>query len=356
MDINEILEYHPFQESSLKREIALKNYLNKLTSVHYVQCGEDQKFLDAIAYNINEIKDVDRLPFLPVRVFKDYSLKSVEDSLIFKTMTSSGTTGQAVSKVFLDKLTSQLQSKALSKSVNSFIGNRRVPMLIIDSPSVLRDRNSFSARGAEILGFSIFGRERIFALNDDMSINYDLVEEFLSRNNGKRILLFGFTFMIWQHFVKEIQSRKFDISNGILFHGGGWKKLESEKVDDLFFKEALYKACGIREVHNYYGMVEQTGSIYIECEEGFMHSSSFNDVIVRNEHDLSVADYGTPGVIQVLSILPHSYPGHSLLTEDEGILYGRNDCKCGRGGAYFKVLGRLKNAEVRGCSDTYEKK
>jgi len=24
-------------------------------------------------------------------------------------------------------------------------------------------------------------------------------------------------------------------------------------------------------------------------------------------------------------------------------------------GKYFKVIGRIKNAEIRGCSDTYEK-
>jgi hypothetical protein len=57
-----------------------------------------------------------------------------------------------------------------------------------------------------------------------------------------------------------------------------------------------------------------------------------------------------------LSILPNSYPGHSLLTEDEGVLIGEDDCMCGRLGKYFKIVGRLKNAEIRGCSDTYAEK
>ena len=39
--------------------------------------------------------------------------------------------------------------------------------------------------------------------------------------------------MIWQHFYKELLRLKengitFDLSNGILVHGGGWKKLTSE--------------------------------------------------------------------------------------------------------------------------------
>lgn len=62
---------------------------------------------------------------------------------------------------------------------------------------------------------------------------------------------------------------------------------------------------------------------------------------------------GEQGLIQVVSVLPVSYPGHSLLTEDEGIMLGEDDCACGRKGKYFSVLGRIKNAELRGCSDTY---
>jgi hypothetical protein len=53
--------------------------------------------------------------------------------------------------------------------------------------------------------------------------------------------------------------------------------------------------------------------------------------------------------------LPKSYPGHIILTEDEGEIIGDGDCACGRLGKYFKIHGRLKNAEMRGCSDVYTK-
>lgn len=56
----------------------------------------------------------------------------------------------------------------------------------------------------------------------------------------------------------------------------------------------------------------------------------------------------------MLSLLPRSYPGHSLLTEDMGVLLGEDDCPCGRLGKYVRVTGRVPKAEVRGCSDTYE--
>ena len=101
-------------------------------------------------------------------------------------------------------------------------------------------------------------------------------------------------------------------------------------------------------------MVEQTGSIFMECEHGFLHSPIFSDIIIRRSSDFELCEIGEKGIVQVLSTLPTSYPGHSLLTEDEGVLYGEDNCKCGRLGKYFKINGRLKNAELRGCSDTYE--
>ena len=45
-----------------------------------------------------------------------------------------------------------------------------------------------------------------------------------------------------------------------------------------------------------------------------------------------------------------------LLTEDEGVILGEDDCPCGRKGKYFHIHGRIKNAEIRGCSDTYAAK
>jgi phenylacetate-coenzyme A ligase PaaK-like adenylate-forming protein len=109
----------------------------------------------------------------------------------------------------------------------------------------------------------------------------------------------------------------------------------------------------LNKIHDYYGMVEQTGTIHMECEAGYLHTSEYSDIIVRRTRDFSVCDIGEKGIIQLLSLLPISYPGHSILTEDIGSIYGEDNCNCGRKGKYFKIFGRLKNAELRGCSDTY---
>lgn len=360
MDISKILEINPYSLCKEEKRELLNNRLGELTKYHYEHCPSYKKMMDAIGLDINHLPEYDDLPFLPVRLFKELELMSVNREEIVKTMTSSGTTGQKVSKIFLNSSTSVNQIKSLTKIVSQFIGNTRIPMLILDSNSVIKNRNMFSARGAGILGFSMFGSRRAYALDDEMNLNIPLIRDFLDEYKGMPIFIFGFTFMIWQHFYKQLLNSDYkpDLSKGVLIHGGGWKKLILESVSPEEFKYRLNSVCGINvnNVHDYYGMVEQTGSIYMECECGHLHASVFSDVIIRRPLDFGIAKIGEVGIIEVVSMLPQSYPGHVLLTEDEGAILGEDDCLCGRKGKYFRVNGRIKNAEIRGCSDTYAAK
>lgn len=358
MTFDEILELDPYSLDKQAKQDLLDARLCDLTKHHYEKCKKYRDILDAMGVVPDSVRSYKDIPFLPVRLFKELELKSVEDDEIVKTMTSSGTTGQRVSKIFLDRTTSANQQKTMVKIVNDYTGSNRMPMIILDCPSVVKDRAMFSARGAGILGFSIFGSKRIYALDDEMKLNVDELRSFLEANKGKTILLFGFTFMVWQYFYKELvrlkkQGVEFDLSDGVLIHGGGWKKLVNEAVSPQEFHDMLHDVCGLDRIHDYYGMVEQTGCIYMQCECGHLHASIFSDVIVRDPHDFRECEVGERGLLQVVSTIPESYPGHSLLTEDEGIILGEDDCPCGRKGKYFKILGRIKNAELRGCSDTF---
>lgn len=361
VEYSEILKIPPYGLDKKEKSAVLNERIRELTKHHLENCPEYKCMLDGIGFSLPQAVSYKDYPFLPVRLFKELDLKSIAKEEVFKTMTSSGTTGQAVSKIYLDKNTAANQQKTLVKIVSDFTGTGRLPMLIIDCPSVVKNRQMFSARGAGILGFSIFGADKAYALNDDMELDFENVQSFLKKHEGKRILMFGFTFMIWQHFYKELvqaleKGVRIDLSNGILIHGGGWKKLVKEAVSPQEFHDRLFDVCGLDSIHDYYGMVEQTGCVYMQCECGHLHASIFSDVIMRRSEDFSECEIGEKGIIQVISMLPESYPGHSLLTEDEGILLGEDDCPCGRKGKYFKVLGRLKNAEIRGCSDTYAAK
>lgn len=353
-----MLELAPYSLEKEKKQELLSRRLIDLSEQHYEMCEAYRRIADAFGIDLKHIKSYYELPFLPVRLFKELELRSVAKEEIVKTMTSSGTSGQRVSRIYVDRRTAGYQQKTLVKLVSSFTGSTRMPMLIIDCPSVVKNRVMFSARGAGILGFSIFGRDKLYALNDEMELDIEGVSAFLEKHRGEKIFLFGFTFMIWQHFYKELFRLKqkgitWDLSNGILIHGGGWKKLKGEAVSQKEFQTGLQEICGLHQIYDYYGMVEQTGCIYMQCEYGHLHASIFSDVIVRRPEDFSVCGIGEKGILQVVSAIPESYPGHSLLTEDEGMLLGEDDCPCGRKGKYFSVIGRLKNAEIRGCSDTY---
>ena len=125
--------------------------------------------------------------------------------------------------------------------------------------------------------------------------------------------------MIWQYLYKARLQKKYDLSKAILIHSGGWKKLTDIAVDNETFRRQLGERFGIREIYNFYGMVEQLGSVFLENAEGYLHCPNFADIIIRDPVDFSVQKPGKEGLIQVVSALPKSYPGHSLLTEDIGI-------------------------------------
>jgi hypothetical protein len=354
--LNELFDGPVYGLAQPEKEARLLAALNTLDAHHRHQCAPYSSIMaaegrPATAASLSE------LPFLPVRLFKSHLLESIPAEERFKMLTSSGTTGQQVSRISLDRKTATYQTKAVVKIMQDFLGKARMPMIIVDHPAVVKDRTNFSARGAGILGMSNFGRKHTYALHDEnMGINWDAVEPFLEEFSGEPVLLFGFTFMVWKHFIRALEDagRALDLSQGILVHSGGWKKLLDEAVDNATFKDRAYERLGVRRVHNFYGMVEQVGSIFVECEEGRIHAPSFADVIIRRPRDWSVAEIGEEGLIQVLSCLPNSYPGHSLLTEDLGRLTGEDDCPCGRTGRTFSISGRLPKAEIRGCSDTFE--
>lgn len=353
-NLESIINLSPFSLAKSEKAALYADALHEITKHHYANCPQYRKILDILGFDSTVKHTAEDVPFIPARLFKDYELLSVEKSQIITTMASSGTMGQSASMIFLDRMTAVNQTKVLAKILSNFIGPKRLPMLIIDTKSAIKDRSMFSARGAGILGFSMFGCDVTYALAEDMQLDFDAIEVFCSGHKDENLLLFGFTYMIWEYFYKKLaeSGRHLALENSIMIHGGGWKKLTEQAVDNGRFKHSLEDVCGIKKVYNYYGMVEQAGSIFMECDAGYLHSSIFSDVIIRR-NDFSVCGMRERGLIQLLSLLPSSYPGHAILSEDIGEIIGEDDCPCGRLGRYFKVHGRVKNAEIRGCSDTY---
>ncbi|MCR8660528.1 LuxE/PaaK family acyltransferase [Paenibacillus endoradicis] len=345
---------YPYNDEQQTKQQLLVNELNKLTR-HHMKNSAAYKAMIEKTSGYQEATSLDEVPYLPVQLFKLMDLLSIPAEDVIKVLTSSGTSGQQVSKIYLDKETSVSQTKSLVDVIKPILGAKRLPMVILDTKSVLKDRRSFSARGAGILGFANFGRRHFYALNDDMTVDWTGLQNFLEEYKGSKLLLFGFTFMVWKHVVQEakLQNIKIDFGDSVLIHGGGWKKLQDEAVDPQTFNDEIKQVLGIGKVHNYYGMVEQVGSIFVECDHEHLHTPNFADVLIRDPLTFDPLAYGQQGLIQVLSLLPRSYPGHSLLTEDLGTIHGEDDCPCGWKGKHFSVAGRIPKSELRGCSDTF---
>jgi len=355
MELTEVLGRVQFSIAKEEKSSIMLDLLNNLHKTHYASCDPYNNIINVMFGNKRSFNSIEELPFLPVSIFKNHGIKSIKEDQVFKVLTSSGTTGQSVSHIYLDRETAQLQTLALSKIINSVLGNTRLPMLIIDSKAVFANKESFSARGAGILGLSVFGRDHTYVLDENFDLDVNTLITFLEKYDGQPIFIFGFTFMVWQYLSQVNLNKKYDLGKAIMIHSGGWKKLKDIAVDNETFRSAFADKFGIKDIYNFYGMIEQIGSVFLENSDGNMQCPNFADVIIRNPKDFSVQPDGEKGLIQVISALPKSYPGHSLLTEDIGIITGEDNASNGWKGKNFKILGRAKKAELRGCSDTFKK-
>jgi len=340
----------------IKKKFKNKFFLNKIKSLtmhHYKNCNQYKKIINNFKFNLRNKNQLKDFPMIPVRLFKKFDLKSVKSSKVVKTLVSSGTSGQTLSKIFLDKENASNQVKVLANIMSVILGKKRLPMLIIDQNPSLFNKSTFDAKSAAIFGFSIFGINHCYLLNKKNNIDYKSLNLFLNKYGGSQFLVFGFTSMIYENLIKKllIKNVKKDFSNAILLHGGGWKKLEKIKISNSIFREKLRKKIKLNKISNYYGLVEQTGSIFVESYKcGYLHASAYSEIYVRDKN-FDLLENKKKGLIQLLSLVPTSYPGHNILTEDIGEIIGEDDCKCGLKGKYFIVHGRAKEAEIRGCSD-----
>lgn len=356
MKIDNILNAEQYSLNAIEKGRLMLPLLKEL-HMHHFENSEAYQDISTRIYNTGlnkEFESMADLPFLPVSIFKNRLLKSVPEKEVYKILTSSGTTGQSVSKIVLNKEAAQMQSLALSKIITHVVGKSRMDMLIIDSKAIYKNKQSFSARGAGVLGLSVFGKNHTYVLDENFDLDLAILEDFLEQHNGQPFLIFGFTFLVWLYLYKVEFSKKYDLSKAILIHSGGWKKLNEIAVDNETFKNELKLKFRLEHIYNFYGMIEQIGAVFLENSQGYLHCPNFADVIIRNPIDFSVQPHGEPGLIQVVSVLPKSYPGYSLLTEDIGIVMGEDDAQNQWRGKYFKTLGRAKKAELRGCSDTFK--
>ncbi|MVX65046.1 acyl-protein synthetase [Clostridium chromiireducens] len=343
-----------------------KDKESKLLDILKLQIDENRKnenlnsMYKKLGVDVNTIKSLEEIPFIPVNMFKYFDLRTCSEENVVRILNSSSTTGNNPSKIYIDKETSIRQSIGLISTLTSFLGSYRRPMLVIDSKDVNKKNETLTARGAAIRGVSSFGKSLTYVMDlvdGNLVLNVERLKEFEEKYKDADILVYGFTYIIWTRFVKSLKEKGIKLNMGKikLLHSGGWKKLNDQKVEKEEYNKSVAEVFGTEpeNIIDFYGMVEQLGVVFLDCECGYKHVPDFGEIIIRDFSTLKEVEKGQCGFIEVLSGLTSSYPGQAILTEDIGEFIGIDDCKCGRKGKYFKFKNRVEKSETRGCGDTF---
>ena len=85
-DVNELPALPAYEWAREQKHAFLTKELCELTRHHAQMCPEYARMLAAWGCDVDRVLSYEELPFLPVRLFKEFSLKSVPEEALHKTM------------------------------------------------------------------------------------------------------------------------------------------------------------------------------------------------------------------------------------------------------------------------------
>ena len=356
-----LLSMPPYEQSAEADKLYMQALQEEL-QFHYDHSEAYQQFCNRKGFDPHlPLMDIAQIPPVAVSVFKElgFSLASVPKEDIRLRLQSSATSGTP-STIVVDKETSRRQAKAMVKVMQEVIGRERKPFLVMDIDPRSEFKALLGARFAAITGYLNFASKAAYFLKaNEKKVSYFDVEAMQgylrSLPEEQPVVVFGFTYILYSQVLKALQAAdvKLRLPKGSkIIHIGGWKKLESEKVEKRLFNLQLSESFGTEptDVVDIYGFTEQMGLNYPDCPCGCKHTSNYVRVLVRDAQTREVLPAGQEGMLEFITPVPHSYPGNAVLTDDLGYVLDE-PCPCGRGGTRFVVTGRLKKAEIRGCGD-----
>lgn len=366
MIIDELLKKEPYKLKSLEKEALFLNSMKESFQHHYDNCQYFKKYIDFQKFNLASVKKIDGFPYLPVSIFKELKLITGPEDNIKTSILSSATTSNKPSQVFLDDISIKRQQIALRNIISEYLGRERLVFIIWDAKATAqKDYQYTSSRASAIRGFAQFAKSMNFILNSNLKFDPHLLSQAIELIKPEdKICFLGFTWLIYKTYlsIKENSERFLLIRKEIqklgndnrLLHLGGWKKLKDMTIEKSKFNSEIGEFLNLKEVEviDFYGMTEQLGTVYPDCRAGYKHLPLYSDLIIRDMESLESLQLKETGFIQLLTPIPNSYPGISLLTEDLGEIQGIDDCPCGRMGKYFIFKKRLEKAPIKGCGDT----
>lgn len=306
------------------------------------------------------------IPFLPVSAFKEQAdlLRSVPTDALTGRLFSSATSG-VPSVVSLDRVTSKRQVRALVSVLGQVLGPKRRTFLVLDADPATSPAGA--ARAAAIRGFLNLAREVRYCLagQPDGRVAFDPAAFARTMDEvaraGEPVVLFGFTYVMYADVAEALMETgvTYRLPEGsFVAHIGGWKKLEGRQVTRDRFGSDVGRVFGVpaARIVDFYGFTEQMGVTYPDVGTGEKLCPVFADVLARDPATLRALPDGQEGMLQFVTPLPHSYAGISVLTDDLGVVTARDGVFGALRGTAFRVLGRVAQAEVRGCGDILAEK
>ena len=288
-----------------------------------------KEFCDFMNTDIQKVKSIQQIPFLPIQFFKSHDIVSTTDA-IHETFTSSGTTGMITSKHLVTDISVYEQS--YRNAFSEFYGNIEDYVVLALLPSYLeRSGSSLIYMVKDLIGLSN-NEHSGFYLN-----NYDeLIAKLIELDNaGQNVILIGVTYAL----LDLVEQQKFQLKNTIILETGGMKGKRKEMIREELH-ELLCDGFGVQSIHSEYGMTELLSQAY-SLGNGVFECPAWMHILIRDTEDaLTYVEYGKTGGVNVID-LANLNSCSFIATQDLGKKYPNNS---------FEVLGRFDNSDIRGCN------
>jgi len=288
-----------------------------------------KEFLFHLNFNVEKVKKITDIPFLPIEFFKTHKIVSSSDKeeIVFS---SSGTSGMQTSNHYI--LDISLYEKSFLRTFQQFYGSPTDYVIIGLLPSYLERGGSSLVYMVNKLIRESKQEESGFYLHD-----YDtLAQKINALNSAKRkVMLIGVSYAL----LDLIEKHPFSLNNTIVLETGGMKGRRKEMIKSALHDE-LKKGFGVQEIHSEYGMTELLSQAYSSKNEKFACPPWMN-IFIRDPYDpFTILPEGKSGGINVID-LANLYSCSFIETKDLGKKLSDNS---------FEILGRFDNSDIRGCN------
>jgi phenylacetate-coenzyme A ligase PaaK-like adenylate-forming protein len=288
-----------------------------------------REFCDFLKTDVQKVKTIQQIPFLPIQFFKSHEVVS-NSNPIQTIFTSSGTTGMVTSKHLVTDVS--IYEESYRKAFSQFYGNIEDYVVLALLPSYLeREGSSLIHMVDDLIQLSNHPESGFYLHNYD-----ELIEKIIQLDqSGQNVILIGVTYAL----LDLIEKQSFQLENTIIMETGGMKGKRKEMIREELHQE-LCNGFGVKSIHSEYGMTELLSQAY-SLGDGIFECPSWMQISIRDTEDaLSYIREGKTGGINVID-LANINSCSFIATQDLGKKYSNGS---------FEVVGRFDHSDIRGCN------